>query len=239
MRGSTGEARQLPTDDGELAAIVDGAELLEHAVALGDGARLGRIEKRIVFHVPQAERLHAEDDAGETGALDLGIGEVGSRVPADLVVQTDTDTGAHASAAPLALIGACLADRLHLQARRPRSPVVTREASHAGVDHVDDAGDGHRRLGHVGGEDDASIGETGEDARLLAGGESRVERLDDGVSQVAPEQLRLGVADLALAGEEHEDVAIGIERRHVDDRVGHRLRQIDLALGGSYSTSTG
>ena len=52
---------------------------------------------------------------------------------------------------------------------------------------------------------------------LIGGAEPRVERLDDGVTEVLRVELLLGLADLALAGQEHEDVAARVERRHVLD----------------------
>ena len=49
------------------------------------------------------------------------------------------------------------------------------------------------------------------------------------MAEVAPEELGLAVADLALAREEDEDVAVGIERGDAGHRVGDRFGEIDLA----------
>ena len=65
--------------------------------------------------------------------------------------------------------------------------------------------------------------------RLLGRREARVERLHDRVPQVPREELVLGLADLALAGQEHEDVAARIERRDV--------RRPALATASGRSTS--
>ena len=48
------------------------------------------------------------------------------------------------------------------------------------------------------------------------------------MAQVARGELVLGLADLPLAREEHEDVAVRIERRHVGDGVGDRLGEIGV-----------
>ena len=64
-----------------------------------------------------------------------------------------------------------------------------------------------RGLGHVGGQHDAAAGVVLEDPLLLGGGQPGVERQHLGVGQVEGPQGVGGVADLALAGEEHEHVA--------------------------------
>ena len=65
------EAREALPERRELAVLAERAELLEHAVALGDRLRLRRIEERKVLDVAEPERLHPQDDAGEPGPLDL------------------------------------------------------------------------------------------------------------------------------------------------------------------------
>ena len=111
MRGSTGNRARRATERRELALLVERAELLEHAVALGDRLRLRRVEERKVLDVAEPERLHPQDDAGEPGALDLRIGERRARREALLVVEAHADAVADAPAAALALIGARLRDR--------------------------------------------------------------------------------------------------------------------------------
>ena len=68
---------------------------------------------------------------------------------------------------------------------------------------------------------------------LLGGREPRVERDDLGAGQVG--QLVGGVADLALAGQEHQDVA-GTLGGQLVDRVADRLGLV--ALDGSPSSSS-
>ena len=226
--GIDGESCETLAERRQLAALPERPQLLEDAIALGDGLRLRRIEEGKVLHVAEAERLHAQDDGSEASTLDLGIGERGARGEALLVVEPHADAVADASAATLPLIGAGLGDGLDLQSCGAGARVVAREARDAGVDHVDDPGDGHRRLRDVGGEDDAPLRDAREHLGLIGGGEARVERLDHRVAESARDELVLGLADLALARQEHEDVAVRIERRDVGDGVRHRLGEIGV-----------
>ncbi len=88
-----------------------------------------------------------------------------------------------------------------------RRAAVAGDAGGAGVDHVADAGHGQRRLGHVGGQHDAPALVRGEHPVLLGRRQPGVERQDLGVGQVEGPQRVGGVADLPLAGQEHEHVA--------------------------------
>ena len=65
MRGSTGKRARRSPSGVSSRSRVERAELLEHAIALGDRPRLRRIEEREVLDVAETERLHPQDDAGE------------------------------------------------------------------------------------------------------------------------------------------------------------------------------
>ena len=91
---------------------------------------------------------------------------------------------------------------------------VARDARGAGVDDVPDAGHGQARLGDVGREDDAPSHARDrrplEDAVLLGGAETAVQRQDLGGRGILRVHAADGihrVADLGLAGEEHQHVA--------------------------------
>ena len=126
----------------------------------------------------RAQRGHLEDDAGEVGAQDLGVGELGTPLEVLLAVEPDRDALGDAAAAAGALVGAGLADRLDGQPLHLGAQRVAGDARDAGVDDVPDAGDGQRGLGDVGGQHDAADrrGVRAEDAVLLGGGEPGVER---------------------------------------------------------------
>jgi hypothetical protein len=175
--------------------------------------------------VAEAQRGHLEDDAGEVGAQDLGIGELRACLEVLLRVEADGDALGDTSAAARALVGRRLADRLDGQALHLGAHGVAADPRDTGVDDVADARHGQRGLGDVGGEHDAAHdrGMAGEHLVLVGGAEAGVERHD--LEPVAPERLeRVGrVADLALAGQEDQHVAgpLGRQLTHrVDDRLG-------------------
>ena len=210
--------------------LVERAQLLQQQHAVADLAAVGRVREREALDLAEPERRHLQDHAGEARAQDLGVREPRALGEVLLGVQADADAVAEAPAAALALVGRGLRDRfdgqpLHLQAR-----AVAGDPRGAGIDHVADAGDGERRLGDVGGEHDAAPAVALEDALLLAGGQARIEREQlDARPQPAAQRVR-GVADLALAGEEHEHVARALALQLVDgggDRVG-----LVVVLGG-------
>ncbi len=59
------QARQLFAHGQQTAALVHRAQLLQQLVAVGNCPARGRLQKRKVHHVAQAQALHAQDDAGE------------------------------------------------------------------------------------------------------------------------------------------------------------------------------
>ena len=122
---------ELLAESASAAVVVERAELLEHAIALVDRALLRRIEEREALDVAEAERLHAQDHAGEADALDLRIGVRGPRREVLLLVEPEADAARGAAAAALALIGARLRDRLDLELRDAGARVVAIDARDA------------------------------------------------------------------------------------------------------------
>ena len=228
------QAGQAATRPGQLAVVREGAELLEQLVAGLHVALVGRLDEREPGEVAEAERGHLQDDAGQVGAQDLGVGELRAGEEVLLGVEPDRDARGHAAAAAGALVGRGLADRLDRQPLHLGAHRVARDARDAGVDDVPDAGDGQRRLGDVGGQHDAASAVGGEDAVLLGRREPGVERqhlevdraaASPGGSVEAVRRLeRLGrVADLPLARQEDQHVAGPLGRElldRVDDRLG-------------------
>ena len=181
-------------------------ELLQESDAVGDLALVGWVDEREPADVAQAQRGHLEDDRGERGALDLRLGELGAGLEVVLGVEPDAHAGRDAATPAGALRGAGPADRLDRQALDLGALAVTRDAGGAGVDDVADAGHGQRGLGDVGREDDPAATPAVEDPVLLGRGQPGEQRENLGVRQLERVQGVGGVADLALAGEEHEDV---------------------------------
>ncbi len=200
--------RRRPCPAGGLVVLGrEGLELLEEPDAVGDLAAVRRVDEREAGDVAEPEARHLEDDGGEVGAQDLGVGELGAAVVVVLGVEPDRDAVGDAAAAARPLVGGGLADRLDGQPLDLGALAVAADARRAGVDDVADARDGERGLGDVGGQDDPPPGVRREDPVLLGGRQPSVERDDLGDGQLHPVEGVGRVADLALAGEEDEDVA--------------------------------
>ena len=175
------------------------AELLEQGHAVGDAARVGRFDERERRHLAETDARHLEDDGGQVGAQDLGFGELGAGRELVLGVQPDADSRRHSPAPAGPLVGRGLRHRLDRQALHLRAAVEARDAGRARIDHVADARDGERRLGHVRGQHDATATVGREHPVLLGRREPRVERQDLRSLQVGAPQGVGGVADVPLA----------------------------------------
>ena len=123
-------------------------------------------------------------------------------------------------AAPaLALVGRGLRDRLDRQPLHLEPLAVAGDAGRAGVDHVPDAGHGQRGLGHVGGQHDPAARCAAANTRCCSAVDSRANSGSTSVvpaGSLPPPQRVGGVADLPLAGEEHQDVARRLGAELVD-----------------------
>ena len=133
----------------------DRTELGENSDAVADSARVGRLDEGEVGDVAEPQRRHLQDDRGEVGAEDLGVGEGGAGVEVGLAVQADADAGGNSPAPPGALAGARLRDRFDRKSMDLGARRVSRDACGARVDDVADARDGQRCLGDVGGQHDS------------------------------------------------------------------------------------
>ncbi|GFF08378.1 hypothetical protein SM139_3440, partial [Stenotrophomonas maltophilia] len=114
----------------------------------------------------------------------------------------------HATGATGALVGRRLGDGHHVQPGEAAVGVVARFACLAAVDHHAHAGQGHRRLGHVGGQHHAAAAIAGglQHARLLFHRQLTMQGqyFDAGIQRFL--QASLHPRDLALAGQEHQQV---------------------------------
>ena len=202
------ELREPPAELRQLAArLVERAQLLQQRDAVAHLAPVRRVEEREVLDVAEVDRRHLQDHCGEARAQDLGFGEARPLLEVLLAVEPDRDPLGDAPAAALALVGARLADRLDRQPLDLQPRAVAADPRGARVDDVVDAGHGQRRLGNVRREHDAAALVGLPHALLGGGGLPREQRKDlDARAQPAFERIR-GVADLALARQEDEDVA--------------------------------
>ncbi|EXI65319.1 MAG: hypothetical protein AW07_04719 [Candidatus Accumulibacter sp. SK-11] len=109
---------------------------------------------------------------------------------------------------------------------------VALDARQAGVDDVADPGHRQRGLGDVRRQDDAPPDVRPEDAALLFRRQAGVERQDLGMRRVVLAQ-RLGrLANLALAGQEDEDVTRADAMQLVAG-VGERIVKVALVVGSA------
>ena len=228
------QARQLAPNRRQLVALVDRAELGQQRIAVDHRLVRRRLEKRKVFDQTQPKRLHAQDHTGQRGAQDFGVGEAWSGCEVGLVVEPDAGTAGHAPAAPRALVGRRLADRLDLQLLDLVAVAVALDARQAGVDDVADARHRQRGLGHIGCQHNARRAAGLEHAVLLGLRQPSEERQDvdvplPGVVRQVLAQVVGGLADLALTGQENEDVAGRRARPQLVDRVGNRGIEVSLA----------
>ncbi len=218
-----GQPGQTPADRGQpeaaprhrrppALAVVrrQGAELVQQPHPVGHRPRIGRVHEREGVDVAQVDGRHGQDDRRQVGAGDLGIGEIGAGLEVLLGVEADADPVGHPATPARPLVGRRLRDRLDGQSLHLEPRAVARDSSGTRVDHAADAGDGQRRLGHVGGQHDALALVGGEDPVLLSHRQAGVERQDVGVGQLQGTQRVRGIAYLALARQEHQDVALAL-----------------------------
>ena len=225
------QRRELAAERGQLAAgLLERAELLQQRDAVADLATVGRVQEREVLDVAEVDRRHLQDHRREAGPQDLRVGEARALLEVLLGVEPDRDAVAGTPAATLALVGAGLADRLDRQPLDLQARAVAGDPRGAGVDHVVDAGNGQRRLGDVGRQHHPPVGVRFPDALLGRRGLAREQRQDLDVAPQPPLERVGGVADLALAGEEDEDVA-GPLAQELLDRIADRVGLVGLLVG--------
>ena len=162
--------------------------------------------------------MHLQDHRGEIGALDLRLGERGPREEVLFRIQADRDARPDAAAAAGALVRRGLRDLLDGQPLQPAAMAVAADARDAGVDHRADAGHRQRGLGHVGGQHDAAAARRPEHALLLFLREPRVQRQHLAALRMMLAQRFGGLADFALAAQEHQDVARLLAPQFIDRR---------------------
>ncbi|MDT4836535.1 hypothetical protein FQZ97_702390 [compost metagenome] len=219
---------QLPPGRRELVGVVDRAQLLQQLVAIGDGAAQRRLDERERLDIGQAQRLHAQDHRRQRRAQDFRIGEARAAGEIRLFVQPDADTIGHAAAAAGALVGGGLRDRLDLQLLDLVAVRVALDARHPGIDHVADTRHRQRSLGNVGRQHDAARVGRLEHPLLLLHRQPREQRQDLGMRRMVLAQRLGGLADLALARQEHQHVARA-DAAQLIDGIDDAVVQVALA----------
>lgn len=241
-RGSIGSRVSCRPDFVMRPSLSTARRLTEQVEAVLHAPAVRRLQERERLDVPEAERDHLQDDRGEVRAEDLGVGVLGASAEVVLGVEPDRDAGTGAARSTGTLAGAGLRDRLDRQALHLGPRGVPRDACRARVDHVLDAGHGQRGLGDVRGEDDTTAGARGvpalEDPVLVGSGQAAVQRQDLGARVALALDRVLRVADLVLAGQEHEHVARVLLRQLVEG-VGDALQGVAVVGGVAAVTGAG
>ncbi|CAJ3337226.1 Uncharacterised protein [Burkholderia pseudomallei] len=223
------QPRKLAAERRERVLVVDRAELVEQLIAVRDRAARRRLDERKRFDRRQMQRFHPQDHRRERRAQDFRIGETCAAGEIAFLVEADADAVGDAAAAARALVRGRLRDRLDLQLLDLVPVRIALHARQARVDDIADARHGQRRFGDVRREHDPPRVRRLEHALLLGRGQPREQRQDLGVRRMVLAQ-RLGrVADLALAGQEHEHVA-GAFAAQLVDRVDDAVHQVALGL---------
>ncbi len=225
---------ELGADRCQLVGLVDGTQLAQQRIAVGDGLLRRRFQEREVLDRPQVQRLHAQDHRRQRGAQDLGVGEAWPAGKVVLAIKSDAGAVGHAPAAPGALVRRRLADGLHLQLLDLAAVAVALHARLAAVDDIADPRHRERGLGHVGRQHDAPTVAGLEDTVLLGLRQAREQRQD---LRRRPTALRAGqmlaqvvrrFADFAFAGQEDEDVAAFAGAPELVHRVGDGVVEVEV-----------
>ena len=145
-----GQPRQLPAHGRELPGLVQGADFPQGAVALRDQLGGRRVRKGEFRHFRKTQVLHPEKSPGQRAAPDFRVREVRPVLPVLLTVQADADALAHAAAAASTLARAGLGDGFYLKPLHLPRRTVAADSRQAGVNDVNDAGNGQGRFRHVG-----------------------------------------------------------------------------------------
>ena len=247
------QARQVPADAGEsvlgrgrgrvraLAILRERADLHEEGHTVAHRAPIRSVQEREVLDRAQAQGRHLQDDAGQRRAQDFRLREARAREVVGLGEQADRHTLRDSAASARALVRARLADRLDRQALHLRLIGIAGNTRQTRVDDVADPRHRQRRLRDVRRQDHAAQAMRLEDAMLLGRRQPRVQGQDLDVPRActlvvsrAPasslqviEEGRLRVADVALAGQEDQDVAVAL-RAQLVHRVTDRGLYVDI-----------
>ena len=225
---------QLSAEAGDLATFVHRFKHLQQANAVTHVATFRRVDERKRLDLAQLQVGHRQQYAGEIGPADFRIGEHRPVVEIILLEQAHAHALGHATAASRTLPATRLGDRFDGQALHARRRGVAGDPGQATVDHVADARHGQRGFGDVCGQHDPTAAAGLEDRILGAAREPGVQRQHLGPAEPAvsqrPGQMLVGVTNVALAGQKHQDVASRLTPELLSG-LPDRLRQVVFTVG--------
>ena len=201
-----GKPSELPAHAREFAFLRDGIELLQNGKTVRNRAGRRRLNERKFAHVAQLERNGAQDDGGKVRAQNFGIRKGGAACKVILAVQSDADAVGHAAASAGALIGGGLTHGFDLKLL---DLVAIGVALDAGKPRVHDEPDARHRDGgfrHIGGEHDSPRSGGAKHALLLCSRQARKKRKNLRCRGTRLAKNVRGLADFALARQEHQNV---------------------------------
>ncbi len=122
------QARELAADPGQAAALVQRAQLEQVLAGGGQLAGIGRLDEGKVLGTAELERVELEEYGGEIGAQDLRVGEGRPPLEVLFLVQANAYPRGDPAAAPGALVGRGLRDRLDAEFLQACPRVVAADA---------------------------------------------------------------------------------------------------------------
>ena len=143
---------QPPADGGDAAVRVERLQPRQLLARRVDGGGRRRIDPRQGARIGGAPIRAVEQQPGQIGGADLGLGEGGQALRLPLVPQAIADAGLGPAGAAPPLIGRCARHPHGLQPRHAHVRLEPRHPRQAAVDHHPHALDGDRGLGDGGGE---------------------------------------------------------------------------------------
>jgi hypothetical protein len=231
------EIEHAPAERRDAAVAIERAERVEQVARLSDRARRRRVEPAELRGSPRS-KLECE-------LRELDLRDLGRAIGVEALAfgpESQREPGPETSGAAGALIGGSLRDRNRFEPREAGIRIEARLAREAGVDDGAHAGQGQARFGDVRREDDAACaGGRGRQCRVLFLQRELTMQSDEldlklrGYREIAltPAPLpqagerfswfddrarehRARAFDLALAGQEHEHVAVASGERFRD-----------------------
>ena len=146
---------QFLPDRGQGVILRDRPQFKQKLIAVADGLRRRRFDKRKIFNLADTQSLHAQNDAGQRRTQDFRIGVRRTQTVFLLVIQTDTHAGRHPPATPGTLIRRSLRNLLDLQLLNLVAIRIALNARQTGIDHITNTRHGQRSFRHIGRQHDA------------------------------------------------------------------------------------
>ena len=227
-----GDEQHLPAQRGDVV-VFEGSQQGERALCGCDGMFGWNLEPAEAARVGFAPFVQVKNGRAKVHPLDFRQLERLAVFVFGGGPESDASAGRGSAGAAHALGGVGAADVAQFEAIHSALGVVNQDAGQAGIDHGADAVDGQRGLGDVGGEDDFSLGELVQHARLGVKRERTMEGEDGQIARLG-EAFQSGgsAADFVHARQEDQNVA-GVVRgfvKQIADLAGDVLGQ-DMAGG--------